>query len=305
MIRKVFIFTVISLFIGGCSTNGSLKKGPYGAYGEVWCPEPFIRDQKTPFDETHLHVAENGYIYALAGALVLQKETPEDKAHYFHSPSHLVKVHAPARHSSGFEVATFKLYSVDNTTGNASELVIAFTGSNDSADWISTNLLFSKTQYDLAREYVKKMHKKYPNLPITVTGYSLGGGLAVHVTKNAETSSLIDKTWAFNPSPKIYAHGDTDHRIWVAAVRGEALHTMRSWFWRFWPGVSNIGSPSNQTATDYYLVKANPVYGHFRWVLARNMLHAADYSIYKRDHKSNNEPLAILRESHFDACSKN
>ncbi|MCQ1060882.1 hypothetical protein LRP52_42015 [Photobacterium sp. ZSDE20] len=64
----------------------------------------------------------------------------------------------------------------------------------------------------------------------------------------------------------------------------------------------SIGSPSNQTAEDYYLVRSNPIYGHFRWVLARNMLHMADLAFYIESHKGTTEPQEILEASSFEAC---
>ena len=295
-------FTVailVLIFLSGCS---SLRYSDYER-GQVWCNDRYLHKLNSPFHKKHLDVAEKGYIYALAGALVLQGNSQEDKDHYFPTPLRLELVDKPKRDSSGFEVGTFKLYETKNRE-KLKEIVIAFTGSNDSDDWFWTNLFFSKKQYKLAEEYVKKIAEQYSDTRIVIAGYSLGGGLAVHVAKIPSTKKHISEVWAFNPSPKTYSNGDEDKRIWLAAVEGEALEKMRWPIFRIWPGVYDIGSPEKQTADEYYLIQSTSIYGHFRWVLARNMLHVADLSIYNRTKAEKTEPLMILKGSNFESCQQ-
>ena len=105
-----------------------------------------------------------------------------------------------------------------------------------------------------------------------VTGFSLGGALAAHVTKDKRTRRLVTQAWLFNPSPKTYADNRYDKRIWIGTLRGEALHLLRNRFMEtVWPGIRRIGAPSDQDAEDYYLISAFPIYGHYRWALTRNM----------------------------------
>ena len=296
---RLIATALVIIILSGCA---SLRYSDYER-GRVWCNERYLHNLDRPFHKKHLDVAERGYIYALAAALVLQGDSQEDKEHYFPTPHRLELIDKPERHSSGFEVGTFILYETDDRT-KVKEIIIAFTGSNDSDDWLWTNLFFSKQQYELAEEYIKKMAQQYSENRIVVAGYSLGGGLAVHVAKIPATKKYISEVWALNPSPKTYSNGEEDKRIWLAAVEGEALAKMRWPVFHIWPGVYNIGSPKSQTADEFYLIQSTSIYGHFRWVLARNMLHVADLSIYNRTKAETTEPLMILKGSNFESCRK-
>lgn len=290
------------LVLGGCSTV------PYEK-GAIWCNEPLKYEPGVHFDRPHLEVARRGYIYALAAAYVLQTNSDEDQDHWFALPLRLKEIDRPARDPSGFEVRTFALH--DNPgDANPSEIVVAYTGSNDSSDWVLTNLFFSRTQYDLAKDYLVAIARKFPGKRIVVTGFSLGAGLAGHVTKDPRTSALVSEAWLFNPSSKLYAHDGYDKRIWIGALRGEALRMIRSRpFELLWPGINRIGAPWQQNAQDYYLISAFPIYGHYRWSLTRNILFVADYAhlqdpIGPVDARRAREPREILEDSRFKACEK-
>jgi hypothetical protein len=303
LIRRFLKFVSIAsvlLLLLACSTV-SLEKGA------IWCNEPLEYEPGVHFDRPHLEVARKGYIYALAGAYVLQGNTDEDKNHWFNLPPRLKEVYRPQRHQSGFEVRTFMLFDTPEDQ-EPLEIIIAYTGSNDSGDWIWTNLLFSKSQYELARQYLIDTALKYPGKRIVVTGYSLGGALAGHVTKDKRTSFYVSEAWLFNPSPKLYANDNYDNRIWVGALRGEALQTVRTRpFELLWPGINRIGAPWQQNAQDFYLISAFPIYGHYRWALARNILFVADYAHLQNpigpvDPRRAREPREILEASRFKAC---
>ena len=130
---------------------------------------------------------------------------------------------------------------------------------------------------------------------------SLGGALAVHVTKNDETPAVVNEAWAVNPSPKIYADGNINDKIWLAAHRGEALSIFRTAPFRILPGVSFIGSTDEHTVDDFYLIKTNQIYGHFRWVLPIQMLHVADFALLKDGGNASGttEPFEILKRTNF------
>jgi len=273
-----------------------------------WCNERFLNAQQRPFDRRHLQIAKRGYLYAMAAALALQKDNREGQTHHFSLPERMREVDRPRRDPSGFEAAAFEIHA-DNAQGPLQEVVVAYTGSNDDADWHNTNFGFDLTQYKLARRYLKSIASRpqYKGVRVVVTGFSLGGALAVHVTKHQETSALVAETWAFNPSPKTWVSGRVDKRIWLAAVQNEALHFARTnrLLAAVVPGVAAIGAPPEQTAEGFYLLEANPVYSHFRWVLTRNILYAADLAIAaEQPSAQTTEPLEILQASHFTSCGR-
>lgn len=304
MYKKICTVMVAVILCGGCAGKGYGKYGEMGQY--AWCNERYLyalKEQPVAHPK-HLSFARRGYMYAVAGALVLQEENLEGKDYHFEIPSRLRQIddHQP-RGTYGFDVKAFDLFE-SPSSNNIKEVIIAFVGSNDPADWFWTNFLFSTEQHALARQYVKTIAQMRPGKRIVVTGYSLGGALAVHVTKDKDTRHLIAEAWAFNSSPKTWASGETDKRIWLGSAKGEILSSTRSVWFRWLPGINNIGAREEQTADDFYLIKTNGIYGHFRWVLPRSMLHFADYDLAPNNTPLTTEPLEILRQSHFEICRK-
>ena len=301
LLRSLAVMTVLCL--SGCTGYKSHETavGPKS----IWCNERYLpeidaRAQVT--DDLHLNVAKQGYLYALLGAYVLQKNNEEGMDHRFSLPSNIETVKALSIKDSktGLEAETFKVYSLSK---KEPDVVIAFAGTNDDPDW-DANLSFTiNSQYDQARKYVLDAGKLFPGTSFAVTGYSLGGGLAAHVTKHEQTSSLVKLAWLFNPSPKTWVNGRPDERIWQASTSNDVLKTIRLPIFRMLPGFSDTGAYNNQKAENFYLIKSNPVYAHFRWALARNILHTADLALYKEGvTEDNSEPLKILKLSRFSAC---
>jgi dienelactone hydrolase len=268
--------------------------------GKVWGSERFVR--KNDFDNKYLVASERGYLYALAGALVLQKDNLEGQQHFFPDVPRMIRVERLSAHNrrSGFEAQTFEVRETADSPV-VKEIVIAFAGSNDVLDWLQNFNFLDKRQYKEARDYVRSVANspEYRGARFVVAGFSLGGALAVHVTKHRDTSDYIAEAWAFNPSPKTWVHGDVDQRIWLAAHVGEAVGVIRRAPFRILPGISAIGAPSDQVVDKYYLIKTNRIYGHFRWVLPVQMLHVADFAIRERalDPDEETEPLKILRDA--------
>lgn len=296
--KRFFSFLLILVMAASCSNIDY----PLYECGSIWGGERVVKGGE--FHQKYFVAAKKGYIYSLAGALVLQTDDKESNEHYFSSLNRLRLVNELSQNDkdTGFEAATFELFESEDLR-TLSEVVIAFAGSNDANDWIQNFSPFSNIQYRQAVNYVKKVKaiSKYNNIPLKVTGYSLGGALAIHVTKNSNSSHLVEEAWAFNPSPKINVNGNVSEKIWLVAHRGEALSIFRSWIFRFLPGISNIGSTDEHTLDDFYLIKTNLFYGHYRWVLPMQMLHVADFEIMKeRGGKgASTEPLEILQSTNF------
>ena len=303
---------LLSVALSGCGTIFYKSR----ERGAIWCNDPLTYSNGKHFDDPHMDVARRGYIYALAAAFVLQDNVDkreaareEDRNHWFRLPKRMKEKERLRPDASGFEAATFELR--ENPEDDVpSEIIVAYTGSNDAADWISTNLFFSSAQYTRARDYLSLVSQKYSGRKIVVTGFSLGAALAGHVTKDARTGSLVAQAWLFNPSPKLYANDKYDKKIWVGAHRGEALRILRTWpFELLWPGINRIGAHWEQNAQDYYLISAFPIYGHFRWALTRNILFVADYAHLQHrfgpvDPRRAREPREIIEDSYFIACER-
>ena len=79
--------------------------------------------------------------------------------------------------ANGFAVAAYR----NNTTG---DVVIAYRGTNDTKDVIGADAKIAlpaaawDSQFKDALEFAKSIKEQYPNKAISVTGHSLGGGLA-------------------------------------------------------------------------------------------------------------------------------
>ncbi len=296
--RWLNILLVSVLTLGGCT---SIDYPKYEC-GKIWGAERVVKDGD--FHPKYLTASKRGYIYALAGALILQKDNKEGREHYFAPLDRLHGIDGLYVNdkATGFEATTFELFE-DNKSQVPHEVVIAFAGSNDPKDWIQNFSPLSATQYQQAVDYVKRVKaiSRYASIPLTVTGYSLGGALAVHVTKNPKTSGDVNEAWAFNPSPKIYSDGNSDEKIWLAAHRGEVLSITRTAPFRILPGVSFIGATDEHTVDDFYLIKTNQIYGHYRWVLPIQMLHVADFALLKDGGSvsGTTEPFEILKRTKF------
>lgn len=304
---KIYLVLLIAL-LSGCSTIN--PHGTMGERGQFWCNERYRNDSQKIWGEAEKEASLKGYMYGLAAALVLQREDQEDKeaqAHYFSRPPRLVPLDSPKRSKSGFEVTTFLLRPL--TPNKKEEIIIAFAGSNDRADWITTNLNpFGKNQYNEAVTYTKKMLKdpRVEGRKIVISGISLGGGLVIHVLKDAELEPHIHEAWAINPSPKIYSPTPSSERMkkktWLVYSDGEILSWGRSDFMTaILPGASKIEAGPNQTAK-LGLIESNRIYAHFRWGIARQMLWIADYEMSRNSKNSWTEPLSILKESRFLTC---
>jgi len=113
---------------------------------------------------------------------------------------------------------------------NTKDIVLSFRGTDGLNDWVHANLRFmGARQYDQAIYYTELISKTYPDYKITVTGHSLGGGLALHTSLN-----LINiDAYAFNTSPRVYkleeSEIDSSYRL-ILSEKGELLEYFRNMF---------------------------------------------------------------------------
>lgn len=268
--------------------------------GYIWCNARYLDlwaypdiGTVNPERDVRLRLAERGYPYAVAAALTLQKPGKSEDKH-FAVPTFLMR---DARmdeddSSSGFQAATYLLHQ-PGSPGGSDEVVVAFRGSDSWRDYWKHNLTVFRTpaQYKPARAYVRRVAARYPDRRLVVTGFSLGGGLAVHVTRDNETSRFVKEAWAFNPSPRTGHAASDDSRVFMAAVKGEILSVARR---------GGLGAPKEQYSNEFGLVRSSSVYGHSRWVLTRQMLSYADLVAYDQAGRPADfvsPPLEILAAS--------
>lgn len=121
----------------------------------------------------------------------------------------------------GFAYAIFERYEGDRLA----EVVIAFRGTELTTwpDWMHGN--FKPHQNKRGLELYDKVRARVsPAVPISVTGHSLGGGIATHVSLNRAGP----KSYIFNASPRFRAEGKiADNRRLSIVEYGEVLKVAR------------------------------------------------------------------------------
>ncbi|WP_429952358.1 Mbeg1-like protein [Aeromonas veronii] len=290
-------FIVISL--SSCSlfpSNMGREKG------FVWCnaryldlTSPAYKNPNTvnPNNDKRFRLAYEGYIYALLGAVVLQKEQEHEDKH-FNLPGY-IEVDSTRDDQSGFQASAFKVYANNDKT-QIKEIVIAFRGTDQFwRDYSKHNLSPFPEQYKPAEDYVLDISSKYSDSKIVVTGYSLGGGLAMHVLHNKRTTSKISQAWAFNSSPRTGEKIKVDSRLFLISAKGEILDLPRRILRE---GPRSLGALDSHFSDDYNLVDASSIYLHSRWVLARQMLIFADMVYFEKSGRQSSyisPPLEILK----------
>lgn len=289
---KTAIFIPLIFLISGC---GVIPKNWGKLEGEFWCNNRHTNLAKKNYSDLggdlrkRMSLAKQGYIYSTAAALGMQKEDG-DLTFNYQPPSRLVKMDDLSESRwNGFQADTFILY--DGNRKEKLEAIVAFRGSDEFRDYFLHNFWFWPAQYKPAREYVTRIadHPVIKGLPIIVAGYSLGGGLAAHVTQHPDTSGFVTAAWAFNPSPRIGAvEKDTKDRIFVIATYQDIL------------GIFNrdgLGAPRWQQDEEFHLLDSSSFYAHYRVVLSRTILKFADLQFYFDSDKqwSSTEPLDILQ----------
>ncbi|GAB5387101.1 MAG: hypothetical protein Alpg2KO_00690 [Alphaproteobacteria bacterium] len=278
----------------------------------VWCAEPLTsstaRGAHSLAEKKH---AYDGYIYALAGVIAIQESIDPSIDHFYTAPARLEPVwpvEISRKGLDGFKVSVFKLYDSDQKT-NLQEVIVAFAGSDQLwDDWVKHNLGFSKSQHTQAEVLVKYVSERFEGTPITVTGFSLGGALAAHVTHKfediPEKRDIIKQAWLFNSHAAIRTKTRVNKKIYSLALKGEIAGVARRYGVPLTGWKAN-GAPGTQTFHDIQSLNlGNTLKLHSRWHLMRTLLHSA--VIYSGDNPdtTTREPLEILKSSNNFRCMK-
>lgn len=84
--------------------------------------------------------------------------------------------------------------------------IFAFKGSEELADWIMANLAVAiSVQYKSAKKHVREYRDRFPMRTVSLTGHSLGGGIALSVSVWEGLDAVV-----FDSSPRVF-DGLADH----------------------------------------------------------------------------------------------
>lgn len=83
---------------------------------------------------------------------------------------------------------------------NSQRTVFAFKGTKEKIDWFAGNVAVGiSIPYKSAKKHVREYMKAHPERAVTVTGHSLGGGLALSVSFWEGVDAVV-----FNTSPRVF-----------------------------------------------------------------------------------------------------
>jgi len=307
---RILIMFAVVLSMTGCSL---FPKNWGKDEGYIWCnaryldltsPEYKATGSANPALDKRLRLAQQGYLYAVLGAVVLQKEQESVDKHFNLPP--YVELDSSQSDRSGFQASVFKIYT-DADKANLKEVVIAFRGTDQFwTDYSKHNLHPLPKQYEPARQYVLEVSEKFEGKRLIVAGYSLGGGLAMHVLNNDQIAEQtnISEAWAFNSSPRTGEPVKVDSRLHLISTKGEILNFPRKFLRK---GPSSLGALDRNFSDDFDLIDASSAYLHARFVLARQMLVFADLAYFEQSGRNPeyiSPPLAILQQANApEGCS--
>lgn len=118
----------------------------------------------------------------------------------------------------------------EDSTSNRT--IIAFKGTEEKVDWVNGNLAIGiSIPYKSAKKHVRKYIDAHPDRSVSVTGHSLGGGLALSVSFWEGVDAIV-----FNTSPRIFdgINNANEPAIRLAVFQqAEVLQKIRKWYPKF------------------------------------------------------------------------
>lgn len=161
----------------------------------------FAQDDDTPFDPPELtaQVAGNYAIYSMIASNAYHKSDrvkfPVELLGWNQVDANGNPTDSPtAVRKSGLAYDIFEKQ-------NSNEVIFAFRGTDSKRDYINANLAvwpFSG-QYRQARKAFQEYLKNHPDKKVTVTGHSLGGGLALSMSVRYGVDAVV-----FDSSPRVF-----------------------------------------------------------------------------------------------------
>lgn len=118
--------------------------------------------------------------------------------------------------------------------------IFAFKGSEELADWIMANLaLVISLPYKSAKKHVREYRDRFPMRTVSLTGHSLGGGIALSVSVWEGLDAVV-----FDSSPRVFdGMGDHNEPALRRAVfeQGDPLEHIRASYPKFLEKISPGG----------------------------------------------------------------
>lgn len=198
-----------ALLLSACATDLTQARSPCLYEPGGWCG--FTRE-----------LAEESWQYAQ-----LANNSYKDEEGFAHPPGGFVQAGEPHELESGYAYVVYDRYEPAGEAGEPklAERVIAFRGTEmDSlADWVLGNIgeLHNDRGWDTYATHRKMLDEQgLDEVPIRLTGHSLGGAIAAYVALREPRAT----SYAFNQSPRFSTpEQPTRSRRVTVSERGEAL----------------------------------------------------------------------------------
>jgi len=234
--RRITLF--VCIFISACTSikNIALTECDHPS---GWCKET-------------RQTAAEAYLYAQMSA------NTYDEPYAFSLPKRISLRRSVPNDDIGF---AYSIYDVSKD-GVFIEVVIAYRGTEDYKDWWYGNVLGKQNKTGLS-VYDEIRSTTPENIPVTVTGHSLGGAIAVEVSLKRKNVNA----YVFNTSPRFFSGGQSIENKRVSIVEyGEVLKAIRA-----------PAREATQTYTSIDCSTGNPISQHKQVKLASCLTRIASF----------------------------
>ena len=239
MKTRIFGILLILLFITGCAQLPSRQ-------AEVEMPE---------LPKVSSAFAAKYAIYAMIASNTYHK----DESERVHFPVDMLgwrlvdKNDNPTTEPTGNSITGLSWDIYENT--RSSEVIFSFRGTDSYLDYLTASAMPwpLAIQYQQSRSAFEDYRENHPNKEITLTGHSLGGGLASGISVREGVNVVI-----FDPSPRIFdgwrdKHKPAKERV-VIYQKGEVLIQAR----KYWPKLVRTFKPTDFYETNFDFGKFSP-----------------------------------------------